>query len=174
MPEVVHEKPTPEAVEWISQNLRRSDLDELRAYGVYGTFEDQLRAHVVDFGSTAGAMVAHVEDEPAVLYGLKPPSAAEAAAGYGWSPWLLATKRIESIPLTLHREAVRIVDRWRAEVMLMDNFIWEKNEAGRAWLTRLGFYWDPKPYRFKPRGAVFRRFMWRDITCARLSSPRLR
>jgi hypothetical protein len=127
----LHESDVAEGdLEFIAQNLRPSDSEEMAAYG----HANPLPA-LISAASVTGRV--HVlrdpHGRPVCLYGLH-------RTGQGFnSPWMLGTTLIFTNRRDFWLHSQRVIREFDAEGLPMLNHVHRENMPARFWLQRLGF-----------------------------------
>lgn len=142
---------TDDALEYISENLRPGDRDEVHAALGHTRYLEALRASMRASDSVAVAVSAY--GEPLAAFGV---STVSVLYNTGL-PWMLATPRASA-----HRRALMAGGRAYTALMLkqytrLENYVDARNVAAVAWLQRLGYTIEPA----RPHGALglpFHRF----------------
>lgn len=128
-----------DAVE-LAQNLRESDLAELRAYGHAQSNDEVIRRSVA---SSIMAWSAYIDGELACIMGVAPLS---ITSGIG-SPWMFGTPVLDKHNRVLVRNTPEYIARMLKAFPHLVNFVHSKNRTSVRWLRYLGFtLHEAKPY----------------------------
>lgn len=120
-----------EAVEFIAENLREADRDELRAsHG--GDPEEVLKESWQ--ASSRSWLILDRTGLPIGIFGVAP----AIAAGVG-IVWMLGTDGIEAEAFSVARQTRGFVEEMNALYPTLWNFIDARNEVSLEWLLRAGF-----------------------------------
>ena len=111
---------TPEQIEYIAHNLRRSDIDELSIIQPFNP--DNFM-----FACLRNKCYCFEVDEPISLFGF-------TDRGREFEAWVVATNKINRHGITFLRESIRIFNQFER---LMAH-VYSKNMASNKWLTRIG------------------------------------
>ena len=133
----------------VAANMREADRAEIWASSrstPERAIRDSLRV------STA-AWVGYYDGVPVCAFGVAP---LNMVAGIG-SPWLLGTDGLTQRPASFLRRCRPYVRKMLAVYPKLVNYVDDRNEASKAWLSWLGFeISEPEPH--GPDGAMFRPF----------------
>ena len=144
-------EPTDEGIEFIAENLRPHDADEVHAQTGTRRFTGVLRVCVA--ASSSARMAVSAYGTPMAILGVTTTSLIYNTG----SPWMLGTPEVEQ-----HRRALIDCGRTYTAAMLMqyerlENHVDARNKRSVAWLQRLGFKLEPAaPH--GPLGLPFHRF----------------
>ncbi len=116
----------------LAQNLRESDLQEMRAYGHGLEPEEALRRCV---RSSVMAWSSYIDGELACIMGVAPLS---IVSGIG-SPWMMGTPVLDAHSRILVRETPEYIAKMLTAFPHLVNFVHTKNRTSVRWLRRLGF-----------------------------------
>lgn len=133
--------PTPEGVEHIAENLRRSDAEEL--YATTGS-RDYLAAMRLSLAYSRDAVMGVTSyGEPAALFGV---STLSVIYNTG-CPWMLATDSALGHRRAFIEAATQYTAAMLQEYAVLENHVDVRNKVSVAWLQRLGFKMaEPAPY----------------------------
>lgn len=133
----------------VAANMREADRREVWASSrstPEGSIRESLRI-------STHAWVGYYDDRPVCVFGVAP---LNMVAGLG-SPWLLGTDELVERPAAFLRRCRPYVGRMLAVYPKLVNYVDDRNEASKAWLSWLGFeISEPEPH--GPDGAMFRPF----------------
>lgn len=124
---------TDDALEYIGENLRQEDRDEVFATLGHARYVDALRVSVLASDATAVGVSAY--GEPVAVFGVTPVSVLYNTG----SPWFMGTPRVRK-----YRRALIAGGRAYTALMLkqyarLENHVDARNTTSVAWLQRLGF-----------------------------------
>ena len=121
-------------VDYLSRNLRKADIEELRALGT-GTFNALANSlSLSDLALTA--MVPEEPTTPALMFGVT--TRFKEICGFTVI-WLLATDAVKKHETMFLRYSRRWVKTLFKEYGPLGNWVHSKNYASRKWLGWLGF-----------------------------------
>ena len=145
-------------VDFIAENMRESDREELKAAGLTPT-----QSLHDGFSKSAVCMTGEVLNpenlkmEPAVMFGV---ASFQPHVG---NPWMLCTDAISGLGLTIVKEARRWVSAMAETYPLLTNHVHGKNEFARRWIEVMGFdFPEEKPLVIAATGEEFLRFEHRS------------
>lgn len=146
--------PHPVYLDYLALNLRKADLEELRAAsGTHIAPGDILRtARAISDVCEVG--LSRETGLPALVRGVAP-----LGGGVGVI-WMVATDELNDSPRYLVEEGKRFVTRNLERYELLYNHVDVRNTGSLNWLEHIGATFDP-PAPFGPYGMPFRRFEWR-------------
>ena len=141
--------PTPEAIKFIADNMRKADADEVWASNRFTPLE-ALKLSVKKSNKSA---VAYDGDIPLVVFGI-------VSIGFLSDvgvPWLLGTEQATKYVREFAKYSQGVVDEMMDNHTRLVNHVYVNNKVSIRWLKRLGFIIeDPKP--LKTTGEMFHRF----------------
>jgi hypothetical protein len=137
----------PADCDWIGPRLRPNDLAEMEAF--YGPHFDP--AEVLKEYLEPRTMVVDFDGRPTAIFGCPE---IELAVG---SPWMLATRELSRYPLTVHANALDMVNTFRERFNHLTNIVWA-GSSSIPWLRRLGFQITQDSVYQGPTGEAFLRF----------------
>ena len=133
---------------------RMREADRLEVLASSGASPHQ--ALMFSLGKSSVAWTAIVDDQPEVMFGVGDLNVLTATG----APWLLGTDAVERHFRLFLRQSVG----WRGKLLdrysVLRNFVDDRNEVSKRWLTWLGFtLFDPMP--IGANGEMFRLFEMR-------------
>lgn len=149
MSAVRFERPTPESIRFIADNMRPEDAEEVMAMNHYTPFE----AMSLSVKNSAFAVVVVIDDIPVTMLGLVIGS---AVTGMG-SPWLLSARQALNHRRKFIELAPDIVDEMLQICPKLVNYVHVKNRLSIRWLKRIGFIVEA-PVPIGVNGEMFHRF----------------
>lgn len=124
---------TPEDVEYVANNLRKEDREEvLAAVGIEPTV---CLPQYLSEGREVYAAGLCMDNRAEILYGFDPIFGVDRAAVI----WLLSTPRIFDYPVEFVIQTNRLFEEAHQRFDLLTNFIDARNERHIRWLKKLGF-----------------------------------
>ncbi len=137
-----------EDVEYILDNLRSEDLEELKA--LWGeTWKEQTIKNIME---TDFLVLVGVSDKPVVMGGIW--ETGEKDSGVA-CVWLLSTDEVKNHKTTLLKEIRKEIEN--SQYSILYNFIYKSNKKAKKWLKFSGFHFDnPFPDKIEvPEGFEF-------------------
>ena len=146
--------PHPVYLEYLARNLRKADLEEIRAAS--GTHIDPAELLRIARGVSDVCEVglSHTTGLPALVRGVAP-----LGNGAGVI-WMVATDEMTEHPRYLVVEGKRFVERNLEKYEMLFNHVDVRNTLSLNWLKHIGATFDP-PAPFGPYDMLFQRFEWR-------------
>jgi hypothetical protein len=136
-----------EALEYISENLRTADMDEIAAT----TTEDPFWALFESWeGSTAAWLIVDLTGLPIGIFGVAP----HLVPGLGVA-WLIGTDGIEEAALSVARQTRRYVDELQSLYPILWANVDARNELSMKWLEWSGFQLSDANPSYGPEGRLF-------------------
>lgn len=148
--EISYRPPSRADIAWVADNMRQSDVDEIRALGVQDVHE--ALNHGVKTSKWAAAAV--WGEEPLCIIGVTEYSDLLGKMG---SPWMLGTPVLHKTGRTFWTESKKIVYAMSQDYPFLVNYVWEGSEKSVKWLQKLGFKME-EPLPRGPEGQGFHRF----------------
>lgn len=140
-----------EALEYISENLRTADADEIAAT----TREDPFWALFESWeGSTASWLILDLSGLPLGVFGVAP----HVVSGLGVA-WLIGTPGIEQAALSVGRQTQRFVEEMNALYPILWANVDARNELSMRWLEWAGFQVSDANPSFGPEGRLFLQYV---------------
>lgn len=139
-----------EAIEFIIENLRPADLDEIRA-SVPGDPGEIIRASAT--ASVLGWIILDRTGLPIGLFG-----AADGGLGRVGIPWMVGTPGLEQEAHALARHTRRYVGEMLRTFPVLTNFVDARNTAALDWLLWAGFHLIDADPRHGPEERLFLQF----------------
>ena len=137
-------------VEYILDNLRQEDLNELKAlWGENWRSETIKNIMTTDFDSLVG-----VSDKPVVMGGIWGVGGENSKTA---CVWLLSTDEVKKHKISLIKNLSEEIEKAEKKYSILYNFIYKSNLSAKKWLKILGFRFDnPRPDGLKiPDGFEF-------------------
>ena len=129
---------TLEDVEYILDNLRKEDLEELKA--LWGEkWREQTIKNIME---TDFLVLVGVSDNPVVMGGIW--ETGEKGSGVA-CVWLLSTEEVKFHTVALIKNISREIKKAEKKYSIFYNFIYKSNLSAKKWLRILGFKFD-KPH----------------------------
>jgi hypothetical protein len=153
--------PTAAAVEWVADNMRPADVQELEATHGMPMDDRIVRRKLMRAAVAASAggecLAAHcpLTGRAVALLGVAPDGWMAGTA----SPWLIGTQNVAKFSRDLVVLGRGAVKAWSEHWPLV-NWVDARNTAAVRWLQRIGFELD-QPAPRGPAGVMFRRFSLR-------------
>lgn len=152
MAEVTIRAATVEDIDPLLADIREADLEEMRAVIDADPYE-VVFSHI-RFDPLARAGLA--DGELVTVFG---PGRVGLMGRMG-TPWLIATNHLNEYPFAFLRHCRREFRLMTKGLDYLQNYVDDRNEAAKNWLTWLGFrLHEPEPY--GAMGLPFRRFSMR-------------
>lgn len=149
MLEVEFRAPTPEAIQFIADNMRKADVAEVWASGRYTPIE-ALKTSVKHSRKSA---VACVNDIPLVIFGV----VSRGFLSDVGVPWMLSVTQSMKYKRQFFELSPQVVDEMLDIHPKLVNRVHTKNKLSIRWLKWLGFtIEDPTP--IKATGELFHKF----------------
>lgn len=122
--------PTNEEIEWIANNLRPEDIDEIKAStcsdNIYGVIKKSLEL------SDETYAVINSDGKAVGVFGIR------SHEGDG-IPWLLTTREIEKFKRQFKIQSQEIVNEWLNKWPYLYNYVDCRNKVAIKWLKTIGF-----------------------------------
>jgi len=112
----------------IAENMREQDRIELELSNGYAP----LQALVLSHAMSQECNTVLLDDVPVGMFGVVP-------NGMFSAPWLLGTKELEKLPITLVKIGKQWVEETNAKHPLLINYVHKDNTVAIEWLKHLGF-----------------------------------
>ena len=136
-----------EALEYISENLRTADRDEIAAT----TTEDPFWALYESWeGSTAAWLIVDPSGLPMAVFGVAP----HLVPGLGIA-WLIGTDGVDKAALSVARQTRRYVEELQSLYPILWANVDARNELSMKWLEWSGFQFSDADPDFGPEGRLF-------------------
>lgn len=137
---IVEIKPaTLKDCEFVAANMRETDKAEVWASHHLAPI-DALKHGLVSHGDT---LTAFIDGVPVCVFGCSPRSLLSSTG----VPWMLGTDELEKHAFAVCKRNKKMIRKWRTEYALLTNWIDDRNETTKRWLTWLGFtLFEPQPF----------------------------
>lgn len=142
-----------EHLEYIQQNMRDADRDELwAAYSM-----DPAHCLMISMMSSTRCWTGLVDGVPICMFGVVPASLVESVG----RPWMIGTPAVEKFDRIFLKHCHEVVKNMASEYKTLYNFVDLRNKKAIRWLRWLGFTME-EPAPFGPFNLPFRRFTMED------------
>lgn len=121
-------------VNYLSNNLRQSDIDEIKASHNHTPKE----ALMISLKESIFALTVEKEGVPVAMFGIVP----ESALGYRASVWLLASPCLDKMKRRFVRHSRKFIEMMLEFYPNLSNFVDVRNKTSIAWLRWLGAKMD--------------------------------
>ena len=137
----IREVITPQDLDYLADNLREADKNEIKAFNGMGAREG------LEFcvENNDEVWIACVEGVPACIFGLSE-SGFEDDDNSSAVIWAMGTDLLFKHKKALHLISRKVINDWLDKYDVLFNYIWEKNEVHIEWLKRMGFTILPDTY----------------------------
>lgn len=144
---------TTEHLEYIQQNMREADREELwAAYHM-----DPAHSLQISMLCSTRCWTGLIDGVPICMFGVVPASLVESVG----RPWMIGTPAVEKFDRIFLKHCHEVVKNMASEYKTLYNFVDLRNKKAIRWLKWLGFTME-EPAPFGPFNLPFRRFTMGD------------
>lgn len=137
--EVKHVRPTVELIEYIADNMRQEDIDEVWASDHY----TPLEALMAGWKQSDYSVIITINDEPCVMIGL----VSRGLLSDKGIPWMLGTEGALKYKKKFFTLVPPIIKDMLILCKYLYNYVHTENKVSIKWLKWIGFtLCDPEPY----------------------------
>ena len=142
-------QPDTDAVRYIAENMRQSDIDEVWASNNH----TPLEALVNGWENSHGSLIVQINGDPCVMLGLV---RLDFLSGHG-TPWLLGTDSSLKYKREFLKQVPAVIEEMLGICQTLSNYVHVNNSVSIRWLKRIGFtICEPEVYGVE--GEMFHRF----------------
>ena len=149
MSQVKFGKPTPAALKFIADNMRKADADEVWASGRYTPTE----AIELSVRGSKKLVVVYADDTPLTVLGVVPRGVLSDVG----IPWLLSAEQALNYKREFLKLSPPVIDEMLDIYPKLVNHVHSKNKLSIRWLKWLGFTIED-PELIRTTGELFHRF----------------
>ena len=136
------EPAVPGDAQYVAGNVRKAE--RLEADAVYAGRLSARQATLIAAAASRNTAVGKADRVPICVFGVVPPPSLGRQV---WVPWFVATGELSQHALPFLRRCRPVIEAWRQEYPVMENFVDARNRTSVQWLRWLGFeIGEPKPY----------------------------